>query len=153
VRSAKSLRTGSISVSAPDLGGHGAAYVEAAVQDLSYPAALEHQGGLPDGGYAVYGSLMVSFKPVTFTAELKHYRRFFPLYANVDLKRAPEFSVVQYSAPPTTEGVWVDTEFEGFNTCVSGGRLKADVEVAPRAVVFAWAGHYLTWAESIANEQ
>ena len=149
-RTASSIRTASLSVSAPDLGGHGAAYVEVALQGLSNPPGL---GSAPDTGHAVYGSISVNEKPVTITAEGKHYRRFFALAANVDTKRATEFSVVQYSAPPTTEGVWVDTEYESFNTCVSGGRLKADVQVGRGAVVFAWAGRYLTWAESIANAQ
>lgn len=154
VRSADVLRTGSVSVNLPDLGGHGAAYVEAAFQGLDYPAAFEESAtDLPDPGHAIYGSFSVNEKPVTVTVEAKHYRRFFPLAANVDLKRAPEFAVVQYNTPPTTEGVWVDTEFEGFNTCVSGGRAKTDVEVAPRTIVFAWVGYYLTWAESVANEQ
>ncbi|HEX4339269.1 MAG TPA: DUF6029 family protein [Polyangiaceae bacterium] len=154
VRSAEALRTGSLSVNLPDLGGHGAAYVEAAVQNLGYPAAVASSSNqLPDTGYAIYANVTLEEKPVTLTVEAKHYRRFFPLVANVDLARAPEFSVVQYNAPPTTEGVWVDTEFEGFNTCVSGGRAKADVQVGPHAVVFAWVGTYLTWAESVANEQ
>jgi hypothetical protein len=153
VRSAEDIKTGSVSVNLPDLDGHGAAYVEGALQNLSYPAAFEQSAtSLPDLGYAIYGSLAVNQKPLTITVEAKHYRRFFPLSANVDLKRAPEFAVVQYNAPPTTEGVWVDTEFEGFNTCVSGGRAKTDVEVAPHTVVFAWVGHYRTWAESVANE-
>lgn len=155
VRSAKSLRTASVSLSAPDLGGgHGALYAEAALQNLSYPSALEASGAeLPGTGHALYASASVTEKIVTFTAEGKHYRRFFPLLANVDLGHAPEFSAVQYSAPPTTEAVWVDTEYEGFNTCVSGGRLKTDVQLGPHATVFAWAGRYLTWAESVANEQ
>jgi len=154
VRSADTLRTGSISVNLPDLGGHGAAYLETALQSLAYPAALESaSSALPGTGYAIYANVTLEEKPVTLTVEAKHYRRFFPLVANVDLARAPEFSVVQYNAPPTTEGVWVDTEFEGFNTCVSGGRAKADVQVGPHAVAFAWIGRYLTWAESVANEQ
>ncbi|HEX3593762.1 MAG TPA: DUF6029 family protein [Polyangiaceae bacterium] len=154
VRSADALRTGSLSVNLPDLEGHGAAYVEAAVQNLGYPAAIASSSSeLPDTGYALYANVTLEERPVTLTVEAKHYRRFFPLVANVDLARAPEFSVVQYNAPPTTEGVWVDTEFEGFNTCVSGGRAKADVKVGPHANVFAWVGRYLTWAESVANEQ
>ena len=40
VRSADVLRTGSVSLDLPDLGGHGAAYVEAAVQNLGYPRDL-----------------------------------------------------------------------------------------------------------------
>jgi hypothetical protein len=153
VRSAEVLRTGSLSMNMPDLGGHGALYVEAALQDLTYPTAFEQTAThLPDMGHAIYASLSVTGKPVTVTLEAKHYSRFFPMSANVDLKRTPEFAVVQYNAPPTTEGVWVDTEFEGFNTCVSGGRAKTDVEIAPRIVAFAWVGHYRTWAESVANE-
>ncbi|HEX7671986.1 MAG TPA: hypothetical protein VF395_20465, partial [Polyangiaceae bacterium] len=108
VRSAKSLRTGSVSLSAPDLGGgHGALYAEAALQSLSYPSALEASSTeLPGTGHALYASASVTEKIVTFTAEGKHYRRFFPLLANVDLGHAPEFSAVQYSAPPTTEATW-----------------------------------------------
>ena len=150
VRSAKTVRMGSVSVNAPDLGGHGAAYVEAAFQDRSYPAGTSKD--VPDSGYAVYGSATASYAPVTLTAEMKHYRSFFPLLGNVDIKNASEFDIVQYNTPPTTEGVWVDTEFEGFNTCVTGGRVKADVEVAPRTVVFAWVGRYNTWAESVGND-
>lgn len=154
VRSAKSLRTASASVSAPDIAGHGALYAEIALQSLTYPSALEQsRTELPGAGHALYASANITEKPVTLTAEAKHYRRFFPLLANVDLGHAPEFSAVQYNAPPTTEAVWVDTEYEGFNTCVSGGRLKTDVRVGEHATVFAWAGRYLTWAESVANEQ
>lgn len=153
-RSAQRMGTASASFSAPDLDGHGAAYLEVAVQSLSYPDALARAGAaLPDTGHAVYASVSVNEKPVTLTAEGKHYRRFFPLAANVNLGRAPEFSAVQYNTPPTTEAFWVDTEYEGFNTCVSGGRLKADVQVGAHATVFAWAARYLTWAESVANEQ
>jgi hypothetical protein len=154
VRSAESLRTGSVSLSAPDLGGHGAAYVEVALQGLTYPTALSASGAdLPAAGHAVYASFSANQKPVTLTAEAKHYRRFFPLAANIDLARTAEFAAVQYNTPPTTEAFWVDTEYEGFNTCVSGGRLKGDVQVGQHATVFAWAGRYLTWAESVANPQ
>jgi hypothetical protein len=153
VRSAREVRTAGFAVNAPDLDGHGAAYAEVAFQNLDYPSSLPRDGSeLPEDGYAVYGNLSVSERALTVTAEGKHYRRFFPLLANVDLGRAPEFGALQYSAPPTTEAPWVDTELEGFNTCVSGGRLRADVAVGPRETVFAWAGRYLTWAESVSNE-
>lgn len=152
VRSASRILNGSVSVAAPDLGGHGALYFEAALQNMTYPSVLSQSGrDLPDSGHALYASATVTEKPVTFTFEGKHYRRFYPLLANVNLGRAPEFSVVQYSAPPTAEAFWVDTEFEGFNTCVTGGRLRADVEVGGGSTVFAWLGRYLSWAESVAN--
>ncbi len=152
VRSADTVRTGSVSLSAPNLGGHGALYVEAALQGLSYPAQVAASSGLPAAGHAIYASLSGQFAPVTVTAEFKDYRRFFPLLANVDLAHAPEFSAVQYSAPPTTEALWVDTEYEGFNTCVTGGRMRADFELSRQTSVFGWVGRYSSWAESVSNE-
>jgi hypothetical protein len=149
VRSADLIRTGSLSLNLPDVAAHGNAYLEAALQSLRHESA-------PDtdlDGYAVYGALTFIERPLTLTAEAKHYRRFYPLSANVDLGQAPEFSAVQYSAPPTTEAVFVDTEYEGFNTCVTGGRLKGDVEVGPTESLFAWVGRYDTWAESVTNER
>ncbi len=56
------------------------------------------------------------------------------------------------SAPPTTEALFIDTAFEGFNTCVSGGRLRADLALSRIATVYAWAGYYESFAESLANE-
>jgi hypothetical protein len=154
VRSAEAVRTGSVSLNAPDLDGHGAAYVEVALQDLVYPSAFAGSGTeLPGRGHAVYGNLSVTGRPITVTAEMKHYRRFFPLLGNVDTVRAPEYTVLQYNTPPTTEPFWVDTEFEGFNTCVTGGRVRTDVEVGPGTNVYGAVGHYRTWAESVANEQ
>lgn len=152
VRSARDIGTTSVSATVPDLGGHGAFYLEAALQNLSYPSEI-NATDLPHSGYAIYASLNLEARPLTITAEAKNYRRFFPLLANADLARAPEFSAAQYSSPPTTEAFWVDTEFENFNTCVSGGRIKADVQVGPRETIFAWAGRYLSWAESVSNEQ
>jgi hypothetical protein len=90
---------------------------------------------------------------VTATLEGKHYRRFFPLQANLDVGRAREFSLVQYNAPPTTGAFWLDTEFEGFNTCVSGGRARADVQVGKDESLFAWVGRYYSWNESVSNEE
>jgi hypothetical protein len=154
VRDAQSLRTGSISVNAPDLAGHGAAYVEVAFQDIVRPPGVERPTSqLAQNGHAVYGSFSVVQRPVTFTLEGKHYRRFFSALANVDIVRASEYSALQYSVAPTTEPFWVDTEFGGFNTCVTGGRLRSDVELRRGKNVYAALGHYRTWAESVPNEQ
>ena len=147
VRSARRIGTASVSLSAPDLDGHGAAYLEVALQNLSYPSQLQGGGAsAPDTGHAVYASFQrtTNQKPVTLTAEFKDYRRFFPLAANVDLARAPEFSAVQYNAPPTTESVWTDTEFEGFNTLrLRRSTPKQGVEVRPaRDGVLANSAHY-----------
>lgn len=161
IRSARRIPTGSVSFDFPNLDGHGSAYLEAALQGHEYPTAIRAADDarpaperiLPGTGHAVYASLSATARPLTFTAEGKHYRRFFPLQGNVDIGAAREFSTVQYSAPPTTEAFFVDTEFENFNTCVTGGRGKADVQVGPDESVFLWAGHYATWAESVTNEQ
>ncbi|MEZ4226632.1 MAG: DUF6029 family protein [Polyangiaceae bacterium] len=153
VRQADRVLTASQSVALADIDSHGDAYLEVAYQSLSDadPDAGASRD-LVDPGYAVYGAVTVIELPVSVLIEGKHYRRFFPLRANVDLSRAREFSGVQYSAPPTTGAFWIDTEFEGFNTCVSGGRAKSDVHVGKDESLFAWVGHYYSWAESVSND-
>ncbi len=156
VRQADTVLTGSQSLEIADFDGSGDGYVEVAVQSLDDADRDRTSSNreLLDGkkGYAVYAALTLIEDPVTLMFEGKHYRRFFALAANVDTARAREFSLVQYSAPPTTEAFWIDTEFEGFNTCVTGGRLKGDVHLSKDESVFAWVGHYRTWAERALNE-
>ncbi len=153
VRQADRILTASQSVEIPDIDSHGDAYLEVAYQSLkdSDPDAGQSRE-LIDPGYAIYGAVSVIELPFSLLIEGKHYRRFFPLRANVDLSRSREFSGVQYSAPPTTGAFWIDTEFEGFNTCVTGGRAKSDVHVGKDESLFAWVGHYYTWAESVSND-
>jgi len=150
VRSAHRIATGSTSLDIADLGGHGAAYFEAALQDLT-PDAESSQKLAP--GQALYLSINLREGPLSLLFEGKHYRRFFPLLANVSTLRAREFSTLAASAPPTTEALFVDTAFEGFNTCVSGGRTRADVALSGTAAVYAWVGYYETFDESVANDQ
>jgi Family of unknown function (DUF6029) len=149
VRSADQIATGSVSFELADLAGHGGAYLEVAIQDLHH---AERSTPKQDLGQAVYLSVNVLAGPVSFLFEGKHYRRFFPLLANVSPIRAREFSTLAASAPPTTEALFIDTAFESFNTCVSGGRLRSDLELTKRASVYAWAGYYESFAESLANE-
>ena len=141
-RSSETILTASQSLELPDLDGHGAAYLEAALQNMDRL----------DPGYALYGSLTVIELPVTLLFEGKHYRRFFPLSANVKLANAREFNLVSYNAPPTAEAFFVDTLFENFNTCASGGRVKVDLQAGEDAGVFVWLGRSYSWAESVANE-
>src|SRR5690606_2651753 len=149
VRSARQILTVSQSIEAFRLGRHGTAYVEGAVQKLT------HSAGTPDVplGHAVYLAATWIEPRYSLLAEAKHYRRFFPLLANVSTARAREFSLVQYSAPPTTEEPWTDTELEGFNTCVTGGRLRPAFHFDRARSAYAWIGHYRTFAESVANER
>jgi hypothetical protein len=152
------ILTGSQSIELPDLDGRGAGYVELALQKLSPSEECnraEERCDNPvydDPGYAVYASLSLIEQPVSLLIEGRHYRKFFPLSANIDTQRAGEFAIVQYSAPPTTGAFWIDTEFGAFNTCVTGGRAKGDVHVGKDESLYAWVGHYQTWAESVTNE-
>lgn len=147
VRSAGTIDTGGVSIDLPRLSETAAAYVEYAHQRLSNFRGSDR--GAPSGN-AVYARLNWLLRPVALTLEGKHYRSFHPLKANVDIGRAREFSPLQYSTPPTTEAVWVDTEFEEFNTCVTGGRAKVDLELSRQHALFAWVGRYDTWGESAA---
>jgi len=149
VRSADRISTGSASFELADLGGHGGAYLELALQDLHHADSSTPKLAL---GQAAYLSVNVLAGPLTLLFEGKHYRRFFPLLANISPLRAREFSMLAASAPPTTEALFVDTAFEGFNTCVSGGRLRADLALSRIVSVYSWAGYYQSFAESLANE-
>jgi len=149
VRSADRISTGSASFELADLGGHGGAYLELALQDLHHADSSTPKLAL---GQAAYLSVNVLAGPLTLLFEGKHYRRFFPLLANISPLRAREFSMLAASAPPTTEALFVDTAFEGFNTCVSGGRLRADLALSRVVSVYSWAGYYQSFAESLANE-
>jgi hypothetical protein len=148
VRTANSIMTVSESLETPTMADAFTAYGEVALQKLTH----EGQDHAVPMGHAVYTSLGYARKPVSVTFEGKHYRRLFPLLANVSLTRAREFGLTGYSAPPTTEALWVDTEFGGFNTCVTGGRARSDLQIHDHDYVYAWAGHYHTFAESVANE-
>jgi len=150
VRTADRIFTASQSVELPRVFGNASVYVEAAIQKLDHRGANEPD---LDTGHALYLASSWAERRFSLLAELKHYRRFFPLMANVSSSRAREFSLLQYSAPPTTEEVWNDTEFGNFNTCVSGGRVRADVHARRTHSVYGWVGHYRSFAESAANER
>lgn len=145
-RSADSILTLSQSLELPNVAAHGAGYFEAAFQRLG---GTERPA---DAGYALYGSVSWVAPRFSLVAEGKHYRRFFPLSANVSAARAREFALLAYSAPPTTEEVWNDTQFGGMNTCISGGRLKAELHATRSFSFFTWLGHYRSYAESVSND-
>ncbi|RYZ09401.1 MAG: hypothetical protein EOO73_03635 [Myxococcales bacterium] len=105
-----------------------------------------------DPGYGFYGSASYTPKGVALTLEARHYRRLFPLSGNVKLSRAREFSSLAYNQVPTTEPEDNDTEFERMNTCVTGGRLRGDFTLRRGVRALGSASHYVTYAESGANE-
>lgn len=149
VRAAGRVVTASQSFELPSIGQHGSLYTELALQQLANSAGDTES---PRAGYAAYLAASWAEARYSLIAEGKHYRRFFPLSANVSPGRARELSLLQYSIPPTTEEVWNDTEFGAFNTCVSGGRVRAEAHVQARRSVYAWLGHYRSFAESAAND-
>jgi hypothetical protein len=150
VRTASQVTTLSQSLELVNIARHGGFYLEAATQKLSHRES--DPTSIPQG-YALYGTASWVTSKVSLLAEGKHYRRFFPLTANISTARAREFSGVQYSAPPTTEEIWNDTQFGSFNTCVSGGRVKAEVHVTGSTSTSAWVGRYVSSAESESNDR
>jgi hypothetical protein len=147
VRSSRRIVTLSQSVEllrlAPDL----TVYAELAFQHL------QQSGPAPvDAGYGLYASASYTPKSAALTLEGRHYRRLFPLSANVKLARAREFSSLSYNQVPTTETEDNDTELEGMNTCVTGARLRGDVQLRGGVRALGSLAHYLTYAESGSND-
>lgn len=148
-RTADRILTASQSLELIRLGEGATVYLEGAIQKLSHRDAGEPDLSL---GHAVYLAGTFIDPRYSLIVEAKHYRRFFPLSANVSVARAREFAQVQYSAPPTTEEIWNDTQTENFNVCVTGGRLRGEVHADRSHSVYAWLGHYRSYAESVTNE-
>jgi len=154
-RGADQIRNASVSLTVPDIFEHGSVYVEAALQQQRNKNFRAPSGGFGRttaddmDGHAVYASASANGGPFALTLEGKHYRKFFPLEANIDADGAVnEFALIQYSAPPTTLPVYVDTEGNFFNTCVTGGRGRLDARVTDDLLVYGWLGRYATWGET-----
>lgn len=146
------ISTFSGSVRVPDIAGHGDVYVEVAGQSLGDGRPLDTAGTQEEdlSGYALYGSGTVHEGAFAFNVEGKHYRSFFPLSANVSTVDqtfgGSEFDTVAYNQVPTAEPIYVQTLGQP-NICVSGGRGKTDIRLAPEASIYAWVGHYVSWSE------
>jgi hypothetical protein len=149
VRSAGSILTGSQSIGATTNDGSLDVYAEGAFQRLF---ARRDEPEL-DPGYALFLSGTLTRMPLVLLVEGKHYRRFFPLRANVDTARAREFSQLAWSAPPTTADPSNDTELDNFNTCVTGGRARGDYRLRRGVSVFSWLGYWETYSESFSNDR
>jgi hypothetical protein len=159
-RSHNEIRTFSGSVNVPSIGGVADLYFEVAGQQLRKGHLAPSDEGeiepAPDlSGYAVYGSANFGKGPIQVSLEGKHYRRFFPLGANIDVTTAgasaPEYSVVAYSAPPTAEPIYIEP-IEAPNVCMSGGRGRVDYKYDDHTAVYGWVGRYRSWTETPTNE-
>jgi hypothetical protein len=118
-------------------------------------------GGSPEetrplSGYAFYGASSARGGPVTLTLEGKHYRKFFPLTANIDTNTkgfgAREFDPVAYSQPPRVESIYVEP-IGSPDICVTGGRARFDYRFTPSALVYTWIGRYTSWSEAQENPE
>lgn len=156
-RTHDTIRTFSGSINVPSIAGHGDLYLEVAGQQLrdghltSLAGGGEPEQREPDlSGYAVYGSANARWGPLTVSLEGKHYRRFFPLSANIDKTTkgfsGPEFEVVSYNQPPTAEPIYVEP-IGSPNQCMTGGRGRADVRFTRQASIYAWLGRYVSYSE------
>ncbi len=151
------ILTYSGSLTIPSIAKHGDLYLEVAGQNLrdGHLGSLG-EGGMPGdktpdrSGYAVYGSGSVSGGPVSVSLELKHYRRFFQLSANIDTDTrafgAPEYSIINYSSVPTVEPIYTQ-QIGSPNICITGGRGRVDYRFSRETSVYAWAGRYTSWSE------
>lgn len=148
IRSAGRVVTISESLELTRVAPHLNLYGELAYQHLGDRA----QTTRIDPGYGFYGSASYTPENIALTLEARHYRRLFPLSGNVKLSRAREFSSLSYNQVPTTEPEDNDTEFERMNTCVTGARLRGDFTLRPGVRALGSISHYLTYAESGANE-
>jgi hypothetical protein len=137
VRNADRVLTMSQSAAWTSDGGELSLYVEGALQKL------EQDDEDPElaAGHALFASGTLTRLPLLLVIEGRHYRRFFPLRAPVSVDRAREFALLSWNAPPTTEDPQVDTEMDNFNTCVTGGRARADVEVGRGVTPFSASTH------------
>ncbi|MBI5542489.1 MAG: hypothetical protein HY901_01260 [Deltaproteobacteria bacterium] len=138
VRGARILDVGGGSASLSFPKGSGAAYVEGAYQRVD-----------DEDGYAFYGSVSGIWGPVNGVVEWQHYREFKALLATVHSTQADAFRFLQYSAPPTTEGLTADNRYGSFNEHVSGGRARVNGLVAPWLTAWGAVGYWATRGERL----
>lgn len=151
-RNARRIRNGSVSINVPNLAGHGTFYAEFAGQQLDEntaqnPNKLQREDlSRLTGGTAVYTNVSLFAGDFTFSLDGKYYNHFYPLIGSVS-GQVTDFSLVQYSAPPTTEPIWSDTQFNLFNVCVLGGRARIDYRATTDMLIYGSFGRYRSWSE------
>lgn len=158
-RQHNTIRTFSGSVSIPSIAERGDVYVEVAGQQLRSGHLDRDNAPARDlSGYAVYVAANGRSGPLAVSLEGKHYRRFFPLSANIDVSalsnpgfNAPEFQGVAYNQLPTTEPIYVEP-IGAPNVCVTGGRGRVDYRFNRSAAIYAWLGRYVSFSERQAND-
>jgi hypothetical protein len=150
------------SVNFPNLAKVGDLYVEVAGQQLRDghleipPGETNPKPQADISGYAVYVNANGRKGPVTVSFEGKHYRKFFPLAANIDTSTAGfgalEYVGLAYNQPPTTEPIYVEP-IESPNVCITGGWGRTDYRFTREASMYAWLGYYVSHSEIKSNEK
>lgn len=150
------IRTFSGTLNFPSLSKHADLYVEVAGQQLRNGLRTSGPREEDYDGYAIYGSGTVRGGPVSVSLEGKHYRRFFPLSANIDTGSqgfsAPEFQLLTYNSAPTAEPIYVEP-LGAAQVCNTGGRARVDYRFDPHWSVYTWLGHYVSFSESDATNE
>jgi hypothetical protein len=141
-RSARTATQGGIALDVPNVASIASVYVEYAHQNLELDGPSE-----PHGGDALYLAANLNNNRVTTTLEAKHVRGYQLVGAAIDPGRTPEFTPIIYNMVPTTHPIWNDTQFENFGACVTGGRVRTDVQARPDWNLNAQVGYYQTWGE------
>ncbi len=133
------------SIELPRLGPFGTVYMGVATQSRRERVVPEDHRN----GNAFYASYAGTIGPVSNTLEVKSYRNFYPVSAAVESSRAPAFSTVVYSQPPTAEVITQDSAFGFFNACVDGGRLRTDVRLGEGVLVYGQGIYAATKSEQL----
>ena len=119
----------------PSLGGHGKLFIEAAGQqrESDQPGQTTNLSG-----NALYATLAFDVGITNTNLEVKSNRNFYTVAASVG-QGAPELAIVAYSfLPPAESFNMLDAEGTGdFNACVEGGRLREDVNLTKRLLLYA----------------
>lgn len=150
-RSHNLVRAFSQSLTLPNIEDHGDFYLEVAGQDHGDGVVRPSGARDPDlSGYGIYASGSVRGGPASLSLEGKFYRRFFPMFANIELTHpyfaANEFATVSYNQLPTAEPIYVE-QIGSPNQCMAGGRARGDYRFNPRTSVYGWAGFYRSYSE------
>jgi hypothetical protein len=131
-------------VEIPSIAGHGKVYIEGALQRRYHDEAPNDPHAT---GNALYASISADAGPFTSTLELKSYRNFWSVNGSVDTTHAVELNSIRYTNPPTAELITQDSEFNFFNVCVNGGRMRNDVRLSPTFLLYGALGYFRTQGE------
>lgn len=126
----------------PRIGKTGRAYLEVAMQSRQDPRTSTDADGT-----ALYGTANARAGKTSHTVEFKSYRNYYPLMASVAGRYAPELTTIAYSQLPTAEPIIADSMFGNFNACATGGRYRADFNVAERVLVYGAAAYTRSMSE------